>query len=239
MRLIFLHRTRANNSHMHSGTIFDVELDVTLRSVWGTGADFLAGFAEGPPPRFFHTVPTDLDLPPHRVGALVSVVLVFEDRDAEFHVHARVIERRDGTVKRGLTLEVIPEEQERVDVVLVAARGESLPYRRRRYERIAHRMACSLTAPDGKVWRADTTNLNEGGLHVAVSGDLPATGAVLTAEYEVDGRRQSLRARVVEAVGAGPQQGVGLEFQFVSAAERDAWWDEVAKLRGRARRPTG
>lgn len=211
--------------------------DVILRSVWSTGADFLASFQEGPPPRFFHPVPVERGLPPPGVGALVSAVIVFEDRDAEFHVHARVIDRRDGTIKRGLTLEVIPEEQERIEVVLVAARGESLPYRRRRYERIAHRMPCVLTASDARTWRADSTNVNEGGLHVAVRDPLPETGVVLTAEFELEGRR-TLRARVVEAIGAGPQQGVGLEFQFVSAEERDAWWDEVAKLRGRKRRTT-
>jgi hypothetical protein len=212
--------------------------DVTLRSVWQTGQDFLAAYTQAAdtPPRFFHQVAQELGLPPAAVGDMVSVVLVFEDRDAEFHVHARVIDRREGTTRRGFTLEIIPEEQERVEVILVAARGESLPYRRRRYERIPHRTVCTLSDAAGRSWSGDTTNINEGGLHAAVAAPMPETGAVLTVGFEIDGRRRSLQACVVESVSAGPQRGVGVEFRFSSAAERDAWWDEVSRLRGRRRR---
>ena len=213
-------------------------MDVTLRSVWRTGEEFLAAYthAEGTPPRFFHVVAAELGLPPVAVGDLVSVVLVFEDREAEFHVHARVIDRREGTTRRGVTFEVIPEEQDRVEVILVAARGESLPYRRRRYDRIPHRSACTLSTTDGRSWTADTTNVNEGGLHVAVDAPMPETGALVAASFEVSGLRRTLHARVVESIAAGPQRGVGIEFRFSSAVERDAWWDEVSRLRGRRRR---
>jgi hypothetical protein len=213
-------------------------MDVTLRSVWRTGEEFLAAYTHGDgiPPRIFHAVAPELGLPPVAVGDMVSVVLVFEDREAEFHVHARVIDRREGTIRRGVTLEVIPEEQERVEVILVAARGESLPYRRRRYDRIPHRTVCTLSTPDGRTWTAETTNVNEGGLHAAVAAPMPETGAVLAASFEVSGQRRTLQARVVESIAAGPQRGVGVEFRFASAGERDAWWDEVSRLRGRRRR---
>ena len=231
MHLILVHRRGVDNIEYNRNVA-----DVTLRSVWRTGADFLAAFIEGTPPRFFHSVDGDLGLPPAAVGEMVSVIVVFEDREAEFHVHARVIDRREGTARRGFTLEVIPEEQERVEVILVAARGESLPYRRRRYERIPHRVPCTLTTADGRSWSAETTNVNEGGLHTAVEAPMPDTGVVLTAAFEIEGRRRSLQARVVESVAAGPQRGVGVEFRFASATERDAWWDEVSRLRGRQRR---
>lgn len=212
--------------------------DVTLRSAWLTGAEFLAAYSpgEGTPPRFFHSVPEELGLPPAAVGDLVSVIVVIEDREAEFHVHARVIDRREGTTRRGFTLEIIPEEQERVEVILVAARGESLPYRRRRYDRVPHRAACTLSAPDGRTWTAETTNINEGGLHAAVDAPMPETGALVAASFEIASQRRTLHARVVESVAAGPQRGVGVEFRFSSATERDAWWDEVSRLRGRRRR---
>lgn len=218
-------------------------VETTLRSSWKTGADFLAHLSDADPPQFFHPVPVDLGLPPAQVGALVSVVVVLEDREAEFHVHARVIDRRDGTVKHGLTLEVIPEERDRMEIILVAARGESLPYRRRRYDRLPCELACSLSHEDGRTWRGTTTNINEGGAHASVDDPLPEAGAVVSVTLALEADRTvTLRARVVDSISAGPQKGIGVEFQFSSVAQRDEVWDEVARLRGRsvrAKRTTG
>jgi hypothetical protein len=165
----------------------------------------------------------------------VSVFITFEDRQAEFHVHARIIDRREGSKKRGMTLEVIPEEQERMEVILVAASGESLPYRRRRHGRISCHLPCELTSPDGNRWQGSATNVNEGGLHVAIDDPLPQPGSLVEVALAIEeDRRWQVRARVVETISSGPQKGVGLEFLFASARQRDALWDAVARLRQRS-----
>jgi hypothetical protein len=209
-----------------------------LRSTWKTGAAFLDSLVPEIPARFFHPVPPERALPPGGVGELMSVFISFEDREAEFHIHARIIDRREGTVKRGLTLEVIPEEQERMDVILVAARGESLPYRRRRHDRIPCAFACELLAPDGRRWRGTATNVNEGGLHAAIEDPMPEVGALVEAELQLgEDRKWQVRARVVEAIPAGPQKGVGMEFLFASVRQRDELWDAVGRLRRRSGPP--
>lgn len=210
--------------------------DGTLRSVWVSGAEFLAHLLDREPPQFFHPVPLERELPPVAVGALISVVIAFEDRDAEFHVHARVIDRRTGTVKHGLTLEVIPEERDRMEVILIAARGESFPYRRRRHERVACQLRCDLTGPDGRVWRGETTNVNEGGLHASVDHPLPAPDAIVAVRVEVEGHAWTVQGRIVDAIPEGPQRGVGVEFLFSSSEQRDAVRDDVATIRARHNR---
>jgi hypothetical protein len=210
--------------------------EVILRSVWKTGQDFLEHIIQQDPPRFFHRVPQDRALPPGGIGELMSVLISLEDREAEFHVHARIIDRREGSEKRGMTLEVIPEERDRMALILVAASGESMPYRRRRHERITCRLDCKVTAADGRIWRCETTNINEGGLHAAVDEPLPPPGSPVEVEFELGGRRWELSARVSATIAAGPQKGVGVEFLFASARQRDELRGEVARLRLRAGR---
>ena len=58
----------------------------------------------------------------------------------------------------------------------------------------------TLSAPDGRTWTAETTNVNEGGLHAAVTAPMPETGALVAASFEVSGQRRTLHARVVESI---------------------------------------
>ncbi len=201
-----------------------------LRSVWSTGADLLAQVIDRDPPQFFCPIAVDRPLPELPVGTVISVVVAVEDREAEFHVHARVIDRRDGAVKRGLTLEIIPEERDRWGVILIAARGESFPYRRRRHSRVPVEFPCELSAQDGRKWRGLTTNVNKGGLHVAVDGELPEPELRVDVWVQLPEDEWNLRGRVAIVIGEGPQRGIGIEFLFSSAEQRDGVQRAVVRL---------
>ena len=212
----------------------EVALDpVELRSVWETGAEFLAHYLETDPPRFFHPVPRNEPLPPNvAVGDLISVTIDIREREAEVHLHARVLDRRDGTERRGLTLETLPEERDRMEFVLVAARGESLPYLRRRHSRVPYRASCRVTSRGRPPLAGETTNLNAAGVHLAVEPALPRGAEVEVAIDANDTRAWTLRGRVVEVIEEGPQRGLSIEFLFSSARQRDDARERVERLRG-------
>lgn len=206
-----------------------------VRSVWKSGADFLEHYTEADPPRIFCLVAADRELPPGlSVGTMVSVVVVLEERGTEFHLHARVLDRRKGTEKRGVTLELLREERDRIELLLVAARGESIPYFKRRYERIPCRVPCEIVTETGARLSGETTNVNEGGLHARVE-PVPRRDEEVLVDVTLPGdRRWRIRARVVDVLAEGPQRGVGLEFLFASAEQRDEVRQDVAALRARA-----
>jgi hypothetical protein len=164
---------------------------------------------------------------------LVSLVVRFEDREAQFHLHARVLDRRTGSEKRGLSLEFLKEENDRVELLLMAAKGESLPYRRRRHSRIIYELAARIDLA-GVVITAKTNNITEGGVHVALESP-PSEDTELDIELMFpNGTSLTLRGRVAESIESGPQRGVGIEFLFASSDERDALRDQVALLRAKA-----
>ena len=84
-----------------------------LESVWVSGEEFLQHFKEDERTgRFFHPVKEVKDLPSGaHPGEMISVNLRFLYRNAEFHLHAKVLERLEEGEKIGLMLELLPEER--------------------------------------------------------------------------------------------------------------------------------
>jgi hypothetical protein len=211
-----------------------------IEASWPTGEAFLEGVVQQEAlASFWYAPPPGRGLPQGgRLGALVSVVLRFTDSGAELHVHARVIVRKPDGPGRGLRLELIREEAERQRLVLSCARGESVGYRRRRSARIPCSLPVQVTAGDGRLVEAEATTISRHGMHLALDSPPPLGAHVdVTVGFPGRGRRRlRLWGRVASVVPSGPQKGIGVEFVFSSAAERDALAEQVALLAARRAR---
>lgn len=184
-----------------------------IRIEWQTGADFLARFDE-------HTR-TLRPAEPVATREALSLVLFFHDRCAEFHLHG---EPRDGGIG------FLEEERDRLELVLTCARGESLPYFKRRHPRRLCSLPVRVTLPD-RVIEATAVDISEGGIRLAVPErgwrvDLPLKLAIkvrgdLTLE---------LRGRVASHCRSSLEQAIGVEFLFESAAQRAKAKDAVEQL---------
>ena len=225
-------------SHRDGGR--DGERRARLELVFDTGHDLLLAIRRDPeqPTRFVWRVAEDRDLPPDTgMGALVSATIRVADREADFHVHLRVVERRTGGERRGIVFEFLPEEKSREELVVACAEGESIPYLHRRRTRVPCDLPVVLTlVPRGELSGTGTT-VSVGGLHVALDGSLEqlAPDAVVQVQIDFDGKRVRVPGRVTSRIEAGPQRGVGIEFLFQSARQRD----EVAERVGALASPTG
>jgi hypothetical protein len=202
-----------------------------------TGAIFLGAVRReaGAPLRFRWRPAEGRDLPPDvNTGDLVSAIIRLDDREADFHVHLRVTERRNEGDLRGLVFEFLPEERSRQEIVLACAEGESIPYLRRRRARVACRVPTVLAAA-GVEHAGTCTEISVGGMHVDVSGSLQGLvpDAKVTIELDLDGRKLRLPGRVTARLDEGPQRGVGVEFLFESAQQRDAIAERVRQLEAR------
>jgi hypothetical protein len=191
-----------------------------LPSVWRTGAEFLERFeATESGGALFQ--PTDGQPPAAAVeGALLQLRVELKDRNVEFDLHARVSERQPG----GLRLEFVPEERSRLELVLTSARGESLPYFRRRHPRIAQQLPVELVVLDGGTREETfTLTISEGGASLALGELELAEDALVEVTVTFPGdARLTLRGRITSLAAAGPRPCLGLEFRFRSAEERDA-----------------
>jgi hypothetical protein len=204
-----------------------------------TGASFLGAVRReaGAPLRFRWRPAEGRDLPPDvNAGDLVSATIRLADREAEFHVHLRVTERRSEGDLRGILFEFLPEERSRQEIVLACAEGESVPYLRRRRARVACRVPAVLATAAGGEHKGTCTEISVGGLHVDVPGNLEGLvpDAKVTIELELDGRKLRLPGRVTSRLDEGPQRGVGVEFLFESAQQRDAIVERVKLLEARS-----
>jgi hypothetical protein len=204
--------------------------EATLESVWQTGAAFLDGYtagdaASGGPGKFLCALQPGANA---GLGATLSVLLRFVDREAEFHVHARVVERRESRLR----LEFLAEEKGREELVVACARGESVAYHRRARPRIPCDLAARVGASSARV-----VHISSRGLQVSVDGlNRFAIDHEVRLTVDFEGGPQEVRARVAAVLAEGPQTGLGLEFLFDSAAQRDAVADQVAILAAREAR---
>ena len=206
-----------------------------LELVFESGRNFLDDVRrhDNAPARFVWHLPEGLSMPPYATpGDLVSATIRIADREADFHVHLRVIERSPEGQRRGLVFEFLPEERARQELVLACAEGESIPYQRRRRMRVP----CALPVVLAVAGRHDLNGvcdlISVGGMHVQLEGSLdPLTiDALVQVVLELDGRRWRIPGRITSRLDAGPQRGVGVEFLFESARQRDEVAERVAAL---------
>lgn len=204
-----------------------------LESVWVSGDDFLKHFKEGEVTgRLFHPVENVKDLPEGMVtGALISVNLKFQFRNAEFHLHAKVLERLEQGDRKGLELELLPEERDRQELAKACAEGQDIPYYERRFPRVACDLKALLEVEGGQVFQAHTTNISEGGVGLRPDHnlmiDMPVTVTIdVPQKFELQAKGQ-----IVYVISQGPQRGLGVKFLFDSDEERDDLEEMVAWIR--------
>ncbi len=207
-----------------------------LESSWATGAEFLENHLADPkgPGVFFHPIPRNRDLPPDaRTGALFLVNVRLLDRNANIFIHARVIRRHASGEKRGLDLEFLDQEHDSQELLLACARGESVPWFRRRHERTECRLPVRVTF--GKNERLDSVaiDVSEGGTCLLSDRALDPEAVVTVSISFSKKRRIYVKGRVEWARPYGPQQAAGIEFLFESAGQRDEMSRNVALLRSR------
>jgi hypothetical protein len=204
-----------------------------LELVFESGASFLADArrAENAPLRFLWRLPEGRSLPPDSPGDVVSATIRLDDRDADFHVHLRVVERRGEKGRPALLFEFLPEERSRQELVLACAEGESIPYQRRRRPRVACDLPIVL-AVAGRALRGTCTTISVGGVHVHLEESLDriVPDAVVQVDLELEGRRWRVPGRITSRIEDGPQRGVGIEFLFESARQRDEIAERVDAL---------
>ena len=203
-----------------------------LVSTWATGSAFREHVRESDGVRtFFH--PT-AEVPPAmlHVGVLVSVSLRFADRDTDFHVHARVVERVATDAARGLVLAFLPEEKDRQELVLASAEGESVPYLRRKAVRTACDLAVLVALEDGTTFESVMSTISERGAHLETASLGPDQRVHLRIALPDRQPRIEVAGRVTSKI-VGLQEGVGIEFIFTSSKQRDAVAAQVAAFRSR------
>ena len=205
-----------------------------LVSSWPTGAKFREQVRDVDGVRaFFHPVQAASELPAAAVvGSLVSVSLRFVDRDTDFHVHGRVLERVATGDAPGLLLAFLPEERDRQELVLASAEGESVPYLRRKAVRTPCNLEVDVTQEDGTLLHSTLSTISERGAHLEDESLSPNQRIQLSIAFPHVRARVGVAGRVTAKI-AGPQQGVGIEFLFVSSKQRDAVAAEVATFRSR------
>ena len=200
-------------------------------STWATGAEFCAQLGEdGSERTFYHPVRDASELPAEATpGAILSVSLRFLDRDVEFHVHGRVLERNAGGMV-GLRLAFLAEERDRQELVLASAEGERIPYLRRKAVRTPCDLEVQVTSEDGSRSPARLTNISERGAYVGLVAFVPGRKLELAISFPGHRERVHVAGRITAAL-SGPQRGAGVEFMFVSAKQRDAIAAAVVEFR--------
>lgn len=193
-----------------------------LVSNWANGAEFRAQVREADGVRmFFHPVKHGAELPDKAlVGQLVSVSLRFIDRDTDFHVHAKVMERVTAGDKPGLLLAFLPEERDRQELVLAIAEGESVPYLRRKAIRTPCNLDVQVLTEEGKKLDSVVSTISERGAHLDTDALAKNQRVQLAIRFPNHKGRVTVGGRVTARI-AGPEEGVGIEFIFQSSKQRD------------------
>jgi hypothetical protein len=211
-----------------------------MKTTWRTGKMFLDNYQPGSGPgKFFIPYKRARDLPAEaRINIVVSVIMRFSDRAADFHVHARVLERRTETEPTGLLLQFLDEEQDREQLVLACAKGEYISYFRRRHRRTACHLRARILTDRGKVKESTAIDISEAGVGLVTDQALKLEMPVNITLSFPDGKDLTLPGRVASVVLQGPQKGVGVEFLFDSTYQRNETANQIKKLQaGQFERP--
>lgn len=144
-------------------------LDLSLQ--WATGRQFLADFEASRLGRLNVEV-ADRNLASRlKPGDTVSLSATLLDRRIEVRVFCSVLGPAQVGAGQRFRLELKPGQDERCWLLLGAAKGESVPYRRRRHPRTETVWQVTARDESGFKVRCSTTNLSEGGL--GLSSALP------------------------------------------------------------------
>lgn len=209
-------------------------------TTWHSGQDFLDNYQPGSGPgTLFVPYKRVRDLPGEaRINIVVSVIMRFSDRAADFHVHARVLERRTESEPPGLLLQFLEEEQDREHLVRACAKGEYISYFRRRHHRTACNLPAQIKTDKGKIKNSTAIDISEAGVGLVTDQALKLEMPVRVILSFPDGQELDLRGRVASVVPKGPQQGVGVEFLFDSTYQRNQTANQIKKLQaGQFERP--
>lgn len=209
-----------------------------LASVWRTGAELLDSLEVRPEGESVLHLPRVDDRIHAAVadGELVSVDIRLLDRDAEFHLHGRIVGRTLRHGRRGLRVALLEEERDRRELVLLCARGQSVPYFRRRYPRVPCCLPAWVAAPHNEEFETTVVTIAEGGAGLTLVSDAIWQDAMVTVsiEFEAGASPLALRSRVASIRRAGLQAGIGVEFLFESREREEALHRHVARIRRRA-----
>lgn len=203
------------------------ELPPRLTAPFASGAAFLTAWDAT---TASVTVAAD---PPPPLGALVSLQIRFEAEEREFRAHGHVIDLRTGDAPAA-RVAIVPEEVSRRELILAAARGESVPYFRRNARRITLELRVQLTSENGVKLQGVTREVSARGM-MLLTDPVLERGELVALRIAVASRSQPLRvgARVRSVVRDGAIRGVGLEFVFGSADEQRALAAVIDALAGR------
>ena len=106
------------------------------------------------------------------------------------------------------------------------------PSRRRRKQRTPCNLVVKVDSASSRRQPAVGTDISEDGIHLA---EFPAfeldTKVHLLIHFPSRSRPLKVWGRVVYLIPDGPQRGVGIEFQFQSAEQRDRIAEQVVLLR--------
>jgi hypothetical protein len=200
-----------------------------VESAWPSGSEFLDKLRDDDMP--------SLQLPrPHgehfEVGETCALTIWFRDRQLSFRIHGRVTELTDVE----MSIEFLPQEHERLELIRAAARGESLGYRQRRHPRFSCSIPVKIRTTKGRDRDCHATEISAGGMHVSLEPPFEVDEEVELSFPLPNGDIFAVWGRIAEAIDAGPRFGNGVEFLFSSAAQRDelaATVDDFRRHRGR------
>lgn len=189
-----------------------------LTCAFPSGSAFLEGVRMSEGLASFRYTP-ERDFPPEMdIGSVVELVVVLRDSERTFRVHGRVIKRKPTGETRGIRFEFLRDELVRQELLLLAAKGESIPYRRRAHERFACALSATFrTADEERV--VEVKDVSMGGFRLAIESDAlvdVGTSGRLELEGEV------VPAHVVGTIPHGPARGICCEWSLRSSDQRRA-----------------
>lgn len=199
-----------------------------LSASWPSAAELLAAFL---PER------AGCLLAPHRgtglpakpkLGDQVELRARLADQAVEVIALCKVVERRDGA---GWVLQFIPGQEGRRELLLSLARGESVPWGRRRSPRYSVILGAKATHANGSSLQGQVVNVSNDGLCL-ITSFATAVGAELRIRlwpmpYKLMWAL-ALRGKVTACNPVNEQFALGINLQFVSLKQAKSWKKVVA-----------
>jgi hypothetical protein len=192
----------------------------TLDATWPTGAAFLDAFdAQG-----LGRVEAPVRSAPPPLGEELQLRARIEERNLEVMALCRVVTSRSASVST-VCCEFLEGQQSRRDLLLALARGDSVPWGRRKSARIAVMLSATVHS-GGRRLRAHTVNVSDDGLCVLLP-ERPELAAQLTVRVWPMPVALMwppfLKGRVTGTTPLKNGHAVGINLSFVSAKQANGW----------------